>query len=62
LCDWKKTEIVEELETYRELVKEPEFVCKDCGRAEEVVVQAGGVVQTLKRRFLLAVGSSKCDV
>jgi hypothetical protein len=32
LCDWKKTEIVEELETYRELVKEPEFVCKDCGR------------------------------
>jgi hypothetical protein len=32
LCDWKKSEIVEELESYRELVKDPEFVCKDCGR------------------------------
>jgi hypothetical protein len=32
LCDWKKTDIVKELESYWELVKEPEFVCKDCGR------------------------------
>ena len=32
LCDWKKTGIVEDLESYRELVKAPEFVCKDCGR------------------------------
>jgi len=32
LCDWKKSQIIDNLDSYRELVLEPRFVCKDCGR------------------------------
>lgn len=32
LCDWKKSQIIDKLDKYRELVLDPRFVCKDCGR------------------------------
>jgi len=32
LCDRKKSQIVDNLERYRDLVREPRFVCKECGR------------------------------
>jgi hypothetical protein len=33
LCDWKKNKIIDELDSYRELVANPKYVCQDCGRA-----------------------------
>jgi hypothetical protein len=33
LCSWKKEEIKDDLDTLREIVKDPRFICAKCGRA-----------------------------
>jgi transposase-like protein len=33
LCNWNKSRYVKDLELLREIVAEPRYVCKDCGRA-----------------------------
>lgn len=33
LCDWKKSEILDNLEELFEIVETPEFICKKCARA-----------------------------
>ena len=33
LCKWKPNQYVKELELLKQIVAEPKFVCRDCGRA-----------------------------
>ncbi len=33
LCKWDKGRYVKDLALLREIVAEPRFICKDCGRA-----------------------------
>ena len=33
LCKWKSSQYVKELDRLKILVKDPRFICKDCGRA-----------------------------
>jgi hypothetical protein len=33
LCKWNKSRYVKDLALLREIVSEPRFICKDCGRA-----------------------------
>ncbi len=33
LCDWKKERIKDKFEEYKDLVRDPKFVCKKCGRS-----------------------------
>ena len=32
LCKWSKSKYTKDLKVLREIVQEPEFYCKDCGR------------------------------
>ncbi len=33
LCKWKKEDIKEDWSDLRKIVKDPEYICKKCGRA-----------------------------
>lgn len=33
LCKWKESQYVKELELLKQIVAEPQFVCRECGRA-----------------------------
>jgi hypothetical protein len=33
LCKWNKSRYVKDLDLLRQIVREPRFICKDCGRA-----------------------------
>jgi hypothetical protein len=32
LCKWSKSRYVKDMDMLREIVREPKYVCKDCGR------------------------------
>jgi tRNA C32,U32 (ribose-2'-O)-methylase TrmJ len=33
LCEWKKSEIVDDIEELAEIVRDPRFVCRKCARS-----------------------------
>ncbi|MBE0567772.1 MAG: hypothetical protein IH621_17595 [Krumholzibacteria bacterium] len=33
LCNWSKGQYVKQLEELKQIVADPRFVCRDCGRA-----------------------------
>lgn len=33
LCEWKKSEIVDDLEELAEIVRDPRYVCRKCARS-----------------------------
>ena len=35
LCKWKKEDISKELDTLSDIVRNPKFVCKKCGRVAD---------------------------
>ena len=35
ICGWSKERIKKELKQLKKMVKEPSFLCKNCGRAAE---------------------------